>query len=172
MSDEALRYPVGRLAPPGPPLAPDALTAAVAEIAAFPAALRAATGALPDAVLDTAYRPGGWTVRQVVHHVADSHSHAALRFKWAVAEDAPHVSDYDQAAWVALPDARGPVGISLNLIDALHARWVVLMQAMAPADWERTFVHSVNGPTRLDRAAALYAWHGRHHLAHIALAAG
>ena len=167
--DDALRFPAGRFAAPDGPLAPDALAAVIDEIAALPAAFRAATLTLADDVLDTPYRPGGWTVRQVVHHVPDSHTNAYVRFKWALTEDAPAIKAYDEAAWAELPDSAAPVAGSLDQLAALHARWARLMRAMAPEDWARTFVHPVSGETRLDRAAAMYAWHGRHHLAHVAL---
>ena len=171
-ADDALRYPTGRFDAPASPLAPDAFAAAVSEIAAFPAALRAATEALPDATLDTPYRAGGWTVRQTVHHIADSHANAVLRVKWALTETDPAVLAYDEAAWAELPDARLPVEVSLRLVEALHTRWVAVLQTLTPADRARRFVHPVNGPTPLDRAVAMYAWHGRHHLAHIGLVTG
>ena len=171
-ADDALRYPTGRFDAPASPLAPDAFAAAVSEIAAFPAALRAATEALPDDVLDTPYRAGGWTVRQTVHHVADSHANAVLRVKWALTETDPAILAYDEAAWAELPDARLPVEVSLRLVEALHARWVAVLSTLTPADRVRRFVHPINGPTPLDRAVAMYAWHGRHHLAHIGLVTG
>ncbi len=165
---DPLRFPVGRFVHDGP-VTPADLAGWIDEVAALPAALRAAVSPLAEARLDTPYRPGGWTVRQVVHHVPDSHANAYVRFKWALTEDAPAIKAYNETAWAELPDSRAPVGISLDLLDALHARWVVLMRALTPADWARTFVHPVSGPTRLDRTAGMYAWHGRHHLAHIAL---
>ena len=171
-TDEALRFPTGRFAEPATPVTPARLAAILDDVAALPADLRAAAHALSDAALDTPYRAGGWTVRQVVHHVPDSHTNATVRFKWALTEDAPLVKVYDEAAWAALPDSRAPVGGSLDLLDALTARWVGLMRALAPDDWARTFVHPEHGPMRLDRTAAMYAWHGRHHLAHVRLVAG
>ncbi len=119
--------------------------------------------------LDRPYRPGGWTARQVIHHVPDSHANAYVRFKWALTEDAPRIKAYDEAAWADLPDSRAPVSGSLDLLEALHARWVGLMRTMSPDDWARTFVHPVSGEARLDRTAGMYAWHGRHHLAHLSL---
>lgn len=170
--DDALRFPAGRFTAPDGPLAPAAISAAIDAIAALPAALRAATAALGDDALDTPYRPGGWTVRQVVHHVPDSHANAYVRFKWALTEDAPAIKVYNETAWAELPDTAAPVAGSLDLLAALHARWVGLMRAMTSEDWARTFVHPVSGETRLDHAAAMYAWHGRHHLAHAALVTG
>ncbi len=169
--DDALRFPAGRFAAPEGLLSPGALVAVIDEIAALPAALRAATAGLGDDALAATYRPGGWTVRQLVHHVPDSHANAYVRFKWALTEDAPAIKAYNETAWAELPDSDAPVAGSLDLLAALHARWVSLMRAMTPEDWARTFVHPVSGATRLDRAAAMYAWHGRHHLAHVALAA-
>ena len=169
--DDALRFPVGRFVHDRP-VTPADLAAWIDEIAALPAALRAAVAPLAEARLDTPYRPGGWTARQVVHHVPDSHANAVVRFKWALTEDAPVIKAYDEAAWAALPDSRAPVGMSLDLLEALHARWVILMRALTPADWARTFVHPEHGPMRLDRTAAMYAWHGRHHLAPVRLVAG
>ena len=168
---DALRYPTGRFAAPDGPLSPAALAGVVGEIAALPAALRAATEHLADDALDTPYRPGGWTIRQVVHHVPDSHVNAYVRFKWALTEDAPAIKAYDETAWAELADSAAPVAGSLDLLAALHARWAGLMRTLTAEDWARTFVHPVSGATRLDRAAAMYAWHGRHHLAHVALAA-
>ncbi len=171
-SGDALRFPAGRFAAPDGPLSPDEIAAVIDEIAALPAALRAATAHLDDGALDTPYRPDGWTVRQVVHHVPDSHANAYVRFKWALTERAPAIKAYNETAWAELPDSAAPVAGSLDLLAALHARWAGLMQAMAAEDWARTFVHPVSGETRLDRAAAMYAWHGRHHLAHVALVTG
>lgn len=161
-----LRYPVGRFEPP-PVITAEVLAGWVDDLAALPAAMRAAAEALPH--LDRPYRPGGWTARQVIHHVPDSHANAYVRFKWALTEDAPRIKAYDEAAWADLPDSRAPVSGSLDLLEALHARWVGLMRTMSPDDWARTFVHPVSGEARLDRTAGMYAWHGRHHLAHLSL---
>ena len=169
--DDALRFPAGRFEAPAGPLSSAEIDSAIAEIEAFPTALRAATERLGAEALETPYRPGGWTVRQVVHHVADSHMHASLRFKWALTEDDPAILAYDEGACAELPDTRLPIEVSLALAEALHTRWVAVMRGMDGGDWARRFLHPVNGPTRLDRAAAMYAWHGRHHLAHIALVA-
>lgn len=172
VNDDPLRFPVGRFELPAGPLAPTRVEAAVAEIEALPRALRAAVAGLGEAQIDTPYRPGGWTVRQVVHHVGDSHMHAFLRFKWALTEARPAILAYDEAACARLADALLPVEVSLALLDALHARWTAVMRALEPAEWARVFVHPEGGPTRLDHAAATYAWHGRHHLAHVRLVSG
>ena len=138
------------------------------EIAQTPSALRRAVDGLADAQLDTPYRDGGWTVRQVVHHVPDSHIHAYVRMKSALTEEHPLVRAYDEQQYAVLPDYRDtPIEVSLALLDALHARWVVLLRSLTDADFARVYVHSENGPTRLDHQIANYAWHGRHHVAHI-----
>ena len=133
-----------------------------------PGRLRAAVADLNQQQLDTAYRPGGWTVRQLVHHVADSHIHSFTRFRLALTEDRPAIKGYDQDRWAELPDARtAPVEVSLSLLESLHRRWVLLLRSLTAADFARTFVHSELGPVTLDGNLALYAWHGDHHTAHI-----
>ena len=148
---------------------------AIDAIAAAPAALRAAVEPLDPAALDTPYRKGGWTVRQVVHHLPDSHLNAFVRTKLALTEDAPTIKPYDEAAWAELPDSRDvPVEVSLALLDALHARWVPLLRALPDQAFERTITHPEwPRPMTLDMLVALYAWHGRHHVGHVeAVAAG
>jgi uncharacterized damage-inducible protein DinB len=166
MSDP--RYPVGRFVPPTTFDAAD-LTRWRAAVAAAPAALRAAVAGLDASQLDTPYRDGGWSVRQVAHHLPDSHLHTYLRFKWALSEDVPTVAGYDQAAWADLPDSTaGPVAPALALFEALHERWSALMDVMAAADFERSYVNPRNGERRsLGVTLALYAWHGHHHIAQI-----
>ena len=140
----------------------------VDQIAAAPATLRAAIGGLSDAQLDSPYRPGGWTVRQVVHHLADSHINSYVRFRLALTEDQPLIKPYREDRWAELPDARGgPVEVSLLLLDGLHARWVDLLRPLTDAEWKRAFRHPEIGLISLEQNAALYAWHGRHHVAHI-----
>jgi hypothetical protein len=130
--------------------------------------MRAAVAGLTTAQLDTAYRPGGWTVRQVVHHVPDSHLNAYVRFKLALTENAPTIKPYDEAAWARLPDtASTPIEVSLDLLESLHARWVRLLEAMTDSDFARQFHHPESGTMRLDTYLSGYAWHCRHHLAHI-----
>ena len=167
-ADELLRYPVGRYQ------RPDDLTAArrgewVRELTALPAQLRAAVAGLDAAQLATPYRPGGWTVRQLVHHVADSHMNAYARFKLALTEAEPTIKPYDEARWAELPDvAAVDPAASLALLDALHLRWGALLERLAPDDWARTFHHpAYRRPVRLDDALGMYAWHGRHHTAHV-----
>ena len=133
-----------------------------------PAKLRAAVEGLSAEQLDTPYRPGGWTVRQVVHHVPDSHLNAYIRFKLAVTEEQPTIKPYEQERWAELEDARtAPVEISLSLLESLHRRWVRLLRSLTPAEFARTFRHPEMGIVSLDKNLSLYAWHGRHHVAHI-----
>lgn len=165
---EALRYPVGRFASPTTP-APDDMVRWCDDLRDLPARLGAAVAGLDDAQLDTPYREGGWTVRQTVHHVADSHLNATCRFRLALTEDNPVIKPYLEARWAELDDARSmAIGPSLDLLDGLHRRWLALIDAMQPADWQRTFVHPEHGRTMtLWQLLALYAWHSRHHVAHI-----
>ena len=148
-------------------LSPAARAVAIGEIRAVPARFRAALTGLDEKQLDTAYRPGGWTVRQVAHHLPDSHLNAYIRCKLAMTETEPTIKPYDEAAWARLPDSRLPVDVSLRLLDAVHERWVVLLESLSDTEWERKFVHPAAGPTRLDQLVALYAWHGPHHVAHV-----
>jgi hypothetical protein len=164
---EDLRYPVGEFRFPESVSAED-LTRFIRQIAEAPARLRAAIAGLGDAHLDTPYRPGGWTVRQVAHHVPDSHINSYTRFRLALTEDQPVVKPYEEARWAELPDARtAPVEVSLALLENLHGRWVPLLRSLSAADWKRSFRHPEIGLVSLENNAALYAWHGRHHVAHI-----
>src|SRR5271168_3022977 len=166
MSDDP-RYPIGKLTYEG--LADDATRAKrIAIIAETPAKFRAAVSGLTEAQLDTPYREGGWTVRQLAHHVPDSHMNAYIRFKLALTEEEPTIKPYEEARWAELADtAETPVETSLALLDALHTRWVTLLNSLKPSDWSRKFKHPEMGPMTLDRTLALYAWHGKHHVAHI-----
>lgn len=164
MSD--LRFPVGAFVRPAS-LGADGRRAAIDEIRAAPAHFRAALAGLDQGQIDTPYRPGGWTVRQVAHHLPDSHLNAYVRCKLALTEASPTIKPYDEAAWARLPDSRLSVEVSLRLLDAVHERWVVLLESLSESEWERTFVHPESGVSRLDQLAALYAWHGRHHAAHV-----
>lgn len=162
-----LRYPIGRFAPPST-VTDAARQQWIDEIAAAPAHLRAAVDGLTDEQLDTPYRPGGWTVRQVVHHVPDSHLNAYVRCKWALTEDQPLIKTYDEKAWADLVEARtAPVDLSLALLDALHARWVVLLRSLSEADFARAIQHPEWDRVAIEWLLAQYAWHGRHHVAHI-----
>jgi hypothetical protein len=162
-----LSYPIGKFNWPKT-VTPEERRGLLDEIAAAPARFREAVEDLNDAQLDTPYRPGGWTVRQVIHHVPDSHMNSYCRFRLALTEDNPAIKGYNQAKWAELYDARtAPVELSLRLLEGLHARWVSLMESLSAEDWSRTFLHSEHGPMRLDVTLALYAWHSRHHAAHI-----
>ena len=160
-----LRFPVGRWA--APDSSPETARRLVDEIAALPGQLAAAVAGLDDARLDTPYRDGGWTVRQVVHHVADSHMNAYVRVKLALTADAPTISPYDEAAWAELPDSRLPVAPSLALVEALHLRWAAVLRALGPAELARPYRHPEMGDVPVRTALAIYAWHGRHHTAHV-----
>ncbi len=163
-----LRYPIGRFTPIAP--ATDTIRrAALDDLAALPARMRAAVAGLTDAQLDTPYRPDGWTVRQVVHHVPDSHMNAYSRVKMALTEETPTIKPYDEAAWARLADSGMPIDISLALLDSIHARWVALYRAMTPEDFARTFRHPEypDATLTLDWLLQQYAWHSRHHVAHI-----
>lgn len=160
-------YPVGKFRLPATWTDVDR-RAAIAAIEALPAQLNAAVSDLSDAQLDTPYRPGGWTVRQVVHHVADSHMNAFIRIRLALTEQEPEIKPYDQDRWSELLDGRTmPVSVSLTLLESLHARWTVMLRSLTPQQFGRTFQHPESGLQTVDSALALYAWHGRHHTAHI-----
>jgi uncharacterized damage-inducible protein DinB len=162
-----LQYPIGKFVE-DPDVTPDKRQRWIGEIAAAPGALRAAVAGLAPEQLDTPYRPGGWTLRQVVHHMPDSHIHVYVRFRLALTESEPIIKGYDAAAWGELSDARtAPVEPSLALFDALHQRWVLLLTSMAPGDFARTFRRPDSQVVTLDRALQMYAFHGRHHAAHI-----
>lgn len=140
----------------------------IATLAALPENLRAAIDRLSDAQLDTPYRDGGWTVRQLIHHVADSHMNAYVRIRLALTEDWPTIKPYDEKLWADLSDARtAPIDLSLQLIEALHARWVLLLRSLGGEEWQRGYTHPENGRQSIAEATALYAWHCRHHTAHI-----
>ncbi|MGQ0703893.1 MAG: YfiT family bacillithiol transferase [Gemmatimonadales bacterium] len=162
------RYPIGTFAVPVEITSEDR-ERWITEIADTPSRLREAVRGLTDAQFDTPYREGGWTVRQVVHHLPDSHLNAYTRFKLTLTEDNPTIKPYDENRWAELADVKGAaVGVSLMLLEALHRRWVILMRAMREEDWSRTFFHpEQQRALRLDRTLAMYAWHGRHHVAHI-----
>jgi uncharacterized protein (DUF952 family) len=162
-----LAFPIGRFEPP-PRFDAETRSVHIAELEAAPGALRATLDEFTESQLDTPYRPGGGTVRQVVHHLPDSHANAYVRFRLALTEDAPTIRPYDEALWAQLPDARtAPVEVSLTLLACLHARWVACIRALPDQSFERTFVHPELGVMSLNHQLALYAWHGRHHVAHI-----
>jgi uncharacterized damage-inducible protein DinB len=161
-----LRYPIGRFAPPAASL-PGIRAAHIETLRLLPKRLRGAVKGLTDSQLDTPYREGGWTVRQVVHHVADSHPVCLMRFKLALTEDWPTINPYDEAAWANLADSRLPVDVSLSLIAAMHKRWVALLESLTDEDFQKGFNHPERGRLNLATTLALYDWHSRHHTAHI-----
>ena len=166
MSAHDPRYPIGRFTPP------ETITAgdrgyAVGVLADLPEQLREAARDLGPEQMDTPYREGGWTVRQVVHHLADSHMTAFHRLRCALTEDWPEVRGYNEKAFATLHDVAAPAEWSLALVENVHARWVMLLQTMTEEQWHRGFRHSERGPMALDYATLLYAWHSRHHVAHI-----
>jgi hypothetical protein len=165
--NEDLRYPVGQQQDEGP-LTEARRLELIEQIAETPERLRAAVHGLTHEQLDTPYRHGGWTVRQVIHHVPDSHLNAYVRFKLALTEDSPTIKPYAEDLWAELPDTgRTAPEVSLTLLDALHKRWVILLRSMGSGGWERTLHHVEKGRLTLDQMLAIYAWHGRHHVAHI-----
>ena len=165
MSDP--RYPVGTFQRRDV-LTPEQRAQCIKEIAAVPRAMRDAVAGLTPEQLETPYREGGWTLREVVHHVPESHMNSYMRFKFALTEETPTVKPYDEALWAKTPEVRDtPIETSLMLLEALHDRWVRLLRSMSADDFQRTLNHPENGLMTLDAMLALYAWHGRHHVAHI-----
>jgi hypothetical protein len=166
-AEQDLRYPIGkwqRLES----LTPDQRREMIDQIEATPAHLKAAVAGLTATQLDTPYRPGGWTVRQVVHHIPDSHLNAYTRFKLAATEDEPTVKTYEEGRWAELPDGKtSPIEPSLALLENLHKRWVLFLRSLGPAEWGRKIHHPEIGIMTLDALLSDYAWHGRHHVAHI-----
>lgn len=161
------RYPVGRFQRPET-ITPDDREEAIGTLAELPETLRNAVDGLDIAQLETPYREGGWTVLQVVHHVADSHMNAFVRLRLALTEDWPTIKPYDEKAWAMLRDATAaPAEWSLELIESLHARWVLLLQSLDEQQWKRGFHHPESGPSTVEAATLMYAWHSRHHVAHI-----
>jgi hypothetical protein len=166
MSDP--RYPIGKFTYDGPPTV-EQRTKLIDDIEQAPAALRSAVQGLSPQQIETPYREGGWTVRQVVHHVPESHMNAYIRFKLALTEDQPTIKPYEEQLWAELPDVQStPLEISLALLESLHGRFVCLLRSMKPDDWKRSFQHPELGLMPLEKNLALYAWHGRHHVAHVA----
>ena len=172
-SDEHLRFPIGRPQLPTAPLTAAERAPYIQQLADLPAKLTAAAQRAGGERLQLPYRPGGWTGRQVIHHVADTHLNLYSRFRLALTEDNPTVRPFDEAAWAELPDvAATPITVSLALLESLHSRWVILLQHLTEAQWQRTFYHPGYHITQtLEQALVQYAWHGQHHLGHVALLA-
>jgi hypothetical protein len=168
MSEPTRQYPVGKFHAPESISAEDRARL-IDSIASAPARMRDAANGISAQELDTPYREGGWTARQVIHHVPESHMNAYIRFKLALTENNPVIKPYDEAEWAKLRDvAYAPIEASLVLLEALHQRWVVLMRGLEEQEWKRTFVHPEFGNSRtLEHTLALYAWHGDHHVAHV-----
>ncbi|MEM6844899.1 MAG: YfiT family bacillithiol transferase [Bacteroidota bacterium] len=168
MTTESLRYPIGRFSPPNG-VTPSDRERYMGEIERLPATMRDVVVGLTDEQLNTPYREGGWTLRQVVHHVPDSHTNSYIRYRWTLTEDQPTIKAYYEARWGELPDASSaPIEPSLQLLKALHQRWLLLLRAMNDKDYSRSFLHpETNENIRLDTMLAMYAWHGKHHVAHI-----
>ncbi len=168
MPDDDLRYPTGKFSPKTGPLGADERAILTDRIAEVPALLEEALGGLSDEQLDTPYRDGGWSPRQLTHHIADSHLNSFIRFKLAVTEENPKICTYEQAPWAETPDVRDvPVSASLAIVRGLHERWVHLLRSLRPDDFGRTVQHPEHGRIDLDFLLQLYAWHGHHHVAHI-----
>jgi hypothetical protein len=163
------RFPIGKFHRPALPIDLATRTTYIDDIERMPSAFRAVLRGLSDAELDTPYRPGGWTVRQVVHHVPDSHMNAYIRFKLALTEDVPTIKPYAEDRWAELPDTRAPIELSLDLLEVLHRRWVQLLRALSAPEFEKAYKHPEMGAVPLDTALALYAWHGKHHTGHVRL---
>ena len=161
-----LRYPVGKFQR-AENVSEAQRRSLIGAIAETPAKLRAAIAGLNDRQLDTPYRPGGWTVRQVVHHLPDSHMNSYVRFKLALTENEPTIKTYEESLWAKLGDAKEPIEPSLALLDNLHKRWIALVNSLGPSDWQRKLRHPEMGLLTLDDMVQLYAWHSRHHVAHI-----
>ena len=163
---DELRFPIGRFSPPAGSTE-EVRAAQIETLRLLPERLRAAASGLSDSQLDTPYRDGGWTLRQVVHHVADSHANAYIRFKLALTEDWPTIKPYDEAAWANLADSGLAIEDSLAMVEALHGRWVALLETFNEEEFQRGYNHPEMGGQSLSTALALYDWHSRHHTAHI-----
>jgi len=165
---DSLRYPIGPMPRTTDPLTPAARAALLNVFEQTPGTIRGLVSSLTDEQLDTPYRPGGWTIRQLVHHIPDSHLNAYIRMKLAVTEDRPTVKTYEEQLWAELPESRtAPVAMSLLLLDGLHQRWVAFLRGLSADQFRRTFTHAEWGEVTIDDALAMYAWHCRHHTAHI-----
>jgi len=161
------RYPIGKFNYEGPP-SEEQRKKLIEDIAQTPAALRAAVNGLSPEQIETPYRDGGWTVRQVVHHVPESHMNAYIRFKLALTEDEPTIKPYEEERWAKLSDVQStPLEVSLSLLELLHDRWVRVLKSIRPEEWKRSFKHPQLGVVPLEKNLCLYSWHGRHHVAHI-----
>jgi hypothetical protein len=168
MDLEQLKYPIGKYASPDP-ITPEHRSAWIQDLVLAPGRFREAVKGMSETQLDTPYREGGWTVRQLLHHVPDSHMNAYIRFKWTLTEEKPTIKAYHEDRWAKLEDSRVvPVELSLSLLESLHNRWVALLKVLTPEDFRKLYLHPQYGTEfSLERVLGLYAWHGKHHLAHI-----
>ncbi len=167
MTEEQLKFPIGKFTPPAE-YTKETIAGFINDIKELPANLRKVAATLTEEQLETPYRPGGWTLRQVIHHLADSHMHSLIRFKWALTEDSPTIKAYNQVDWANLPDSKLPIEPSLTMLEGIHQHMVALFASFTDADWDKIFVHPETGAhTPLKRNLAIYAWHGKHHIAHI-----
>lgn len=164
---ETLRFPIGRWQPIADP-APEQYREWIDRIEQAPIELRSAVDGISEAELETSYRPGGWTLRQVVHHLPDSHMNAYIRFRMALTEDEPTVKPYNEAAWAELPDGKSaPIDLSLDLFEQIHNRLVILLRSLDSEAMKRRFIHPEDGTLTIAETVGVYAWHGDHHIAHI-----
>ena len=164
------RYPIGRFQWPAATPTAEQRAAWMEDLSNLPGQLRHWVAAAPSGALDTPYREGGWSARQVIHHLADSHINSYTRFRLALTEEKPTIKPYEEAAWATLSDAKtAPVEISLTLLDGLHARWILLLQSLTESQWHKEFVHPEHGAMSLENTLAMYSWHCRHHLGHLGL---
>jgi hypothetical protein len=167
LTDEQMRYPIGKFTPPISYIAEDKRRW-ISDLKTLPGKVRNAVMPLTERQLDTQYRTGGWTLRQVVHHLADSHMNSLTRFKLALTEDSPTIKPYEEGDWALLPDYRLPVEPSLRMLEGIHQHMTTLFESFTENEWERTFLHPASGETvTLKKGLAVYSWHGRHHLAHL-----
>lgn len=166
-NDEALRYPTGKFNPK-PEYTSSELKTAIARIEVLPSLVEKVISNFSGQQLGTTYRSGGWTARQVVHHLCDSHMNAYIRFKWTLTEETPVIKAYDEKKWAETPEINTDPRLSIDLLKALHAKWVILLKALTERDLQKEFIHpETRKNIRLDRMIALYAWHGDHHLGHL-----
>ncbi len=169
MSDEALRYPIGKFQPKES-YTPEEIAGFIAAIQAAPDNIEAVCKKLSPSDYNKPYRPGGWTARQVIHHLADSHMHAYIRCKWSLTESTPTIKAYDEKLWAETYDTTHDPSLSIQILKTLHAKWVVLLKSLTPTDLEKGFIHPQTGKlTKLNRVIATYAWHGEHHLGHLTI---
>ena len=172
MNDDALRYPVGKFVPQESYSKPE-LDACIQRIESLPQKIQTLVTGLSAKQLDTTYRDGGWTARQVIHHLADSHMNAYIRFKWTLTEDTPTIKAYNEKLWAETPEVQLDPQLSISILKALHLKWAALLKSLGAEDLKREYIHpETKKNNRLDRIVAMYAWHGEHHLGHLKIVAG